>query len=57
MTCPKCRGPAHVMSTTKVEGGSVAIRIRRCTSSKCGWSFSTTERRCDYPDCVRKQQK
>lgn len=45
MNCPKCKGPTRTPKTLKVEGGSVVTRIRRCTSPKCGWSFTTEERR------------
>jgi hypothetical protein len=47
MKCERCGSPTRAPRTSEVEGGAVVVRIRVCTSGRCGWSFSTTERRCN----------
>jgi transcriptional regulator NrdR family protein len=42
--CQRCGGPTRIPDSREVEGGDVVVRIRRCTSRGCGWSFATDER-------------
>lgn len=43
MKCRKCGGKTRTPDTREVEGGAKVVRIRRCTSSRCGWSEPTIE--------------
>lgn len=42
MTCPRCSKPSHVVITRRQKDG-IVVRVRECTSARCGERFTTRE--------------